>query len=146
MGNRDCQGVDTETRSGIIPSAPAMQPKRIRSVTCLTLGLWLTLVQPGLSPTWLLDPHTHAEIDAERYGQEPDGEPLPGRPWSPPHEHPSGSDLPASSVMLSHAFNAAFYQTVFSPAQRPSLRDERSEAAEWAKSIALPPLEHPPCA
>ncbi len=123
-----------------------MQPKLIRHLTCLTLGLWLALVQPGLSSYWLLDPHIHAQIDADRYGQEPDGEPLPGRPWSLPHEHSSGSDLPASSVILSNAFDAVFYQTVFSPAQRPSLRDERSEAAVWAKSIALPPLEHPPCA
>ena len=123
-----------------------MQPKRIRSVTCLTLDLWLTLVQPGLSPIWLLDPHTHAQIDADRYGHEPDGEPLPGRPWSPPHEHPAGSDLPASSMLLSNAFDSDFYQAVFSPAQRPALRDERIEVGVLAKSITLPPLEHPPCA
>ena len=146
MGHRDCQGVDTQTWSGIISSAPAMQPKRIRSAICLTLGLWLTLVQPGLSPIWLLDPHTHAQIDADRYGQEPDGEPLPGRPWSPPHEHPAGSDLPASSMLLSNAFDADFYQAIFSLTWRPLLRDERIEVGVLAKSITLPPLEHPPCA
>ena len=124
-----------------------MQPKRIRYFICLPLGLWLALVQPGVSPSWLLDDHIHAEIDADRYGQAPDGEPLPGRPWHPPHEHPAGgADLPASFMMLPTVFDAAFFQTVFSPGQRPALRDERNEAAVWVKSIALLPLEHPPCA
>jgi hypothetical protein len=123
-----------------------MQPKLIWHLTCLTLGLWLALVQPGLSSYWLLDPHTHAQIDADRYGQEPDGEPLPGRPWHPPHEHPSSGGLPVSSMVLLNAFDAAFYQTVFLPAQCPALRDERSEAAVLAKSVAWLLLEHPPCA
>jgi hypothetical protein len=56
----------------------------VRQMVCLLACGWVTLVPPGLSRFGLIDPEVHAQIDAERYGQTPDGHTLPGYPERPP--------------------------------------------------------------
>jgi hypothetical protein len=121
-----------------------MKPDFIRSLFGFMTCAWLALMQPGVSVYWLIAPAIHARIDADDYGQTPDGQPLPDRPASPPHGHSTSDAFPASAVSLPTSFDAAFYQMVFSPAQRPSLNGQHIEAHVNAESIALDPPEHPP--
>lgn len=106
--------------------------------------LWLMLLQPGMSYYWLIDPNVHARIDAELYGQLPDGQPLPGRPWQPAHEHPTSDGAALSDLILHNSFDSAFYWAVLSPATQPALAGFRSEADVIAESIAPAPPDHPP--
>ncbi len=105
---------------------------------------WLALMQPGMSVFWLIAPAIHARIDADEYGQTIDGRPLPDRPVRPPHSHPSDDAFPNSAVSPLTGFDRTFYQTLFSPAGRPSLNGERAETSVTAQSIALAPPDHPP--
>jgi hypothetical protein len=110
----------------------------------LFLSVWVSVVQPGLSYFWLIDPDVHAEIDAEEYGQTPDGRMLPGHPWHPPHDHPSSAGLSITDLVQQNAFDAAFYATVFSPAERPALQDRLLEVEMLVKSSDMPPPDQPP--
>jgi hypothetical protein len=121
-----------------------MKPNSVRPLVVLLTCVWLALMQPGVSVYWLIAPAIHARIDVDEYGQTPDGQPLPGRPATPPHGHPTSDAFPASAVSLPTSFDAAFYQMVFSPAQRPSLNGERTEASVIAESITPDPPDHPP--
>jgi hypothetical protein len=115
-----------------------------RPLVCLIVCGWLVLVQPGLSYYWLIDPLVHAELDAERYGQLPDGRMLPGHPYHPPHEHPSSGGLPITyPVTLDHEASA-YSRAIFWEANRPSLQNRYVEAAVIARIVFLDPPEHPP--
>ncbi len=102
------------------------------------------LVQPGLSYYWLIDPQIHAEIDAEEYGQTPDGHTLPGHEQHAPHDHPAGQGIVVSAPLLINPFGAEFYQALFAPAKSPALCDRCPNLAVFASSIALDPPEQPP--
>ena len=104
----------------------------------------LMLIQPGVSATWLLDAHRHAAIDADVYGQTPDGRTLPGRAAHPPHSHPADDSLPGPEIAPLRPFNAAAAAAILSEANRPSLGDRRSDAEVIAAAIFLDPPEHPP--
>ena len=115
-----------------------------RSFVCLIVCGWLALVQPGLSYYWLIDPQAHAEIDAERYDQLPDGRMLPGHPYHPPHEHPSSDGLPATHPVTLNEDAGAYSSMIFWEANRPALQSSNAEAAVIARAVFLDPPEHPP--
>ncbi len=115
-----------------------------RSFVCLIVCGWLALVQPGLSYYWLIDPSLHAKIDAERYGQLPDGRTLPGHPHHPPHEHPSSGGLPTTGAAALDGCAVAYSSVIFWEANRPSLHSRPAEAAVIARAVFLDPPEHPP--
>jgi hypothetical protein len=104
----------------------------------------LTLVQPGVSSTWLLDAHQHAAIDADLYGQSPDGHTLPGHAEHPPHQHSADEGLPNSVVIVLQRFDVGYAAAIYWEANRSSLQDCRSEAAVIASVVFLQPPEHPP--
>jgi hypothetical protein len=120
-----------------------MKPILIRSLIWLMTCVWLALMQPGMSVFWLISPAVHARMDADEYGQTIDGQPLPDRPVTPPHDHPAHDASDESAVSLPTSFDAGFYQVVFSSAQRPSLNGRPIEAQVDAESIALAPPDHP---
>ena len=107
---------------------------------------WLALVQPGVSYYWLIDPHLHAEIDAERYGQLSDGRMQPGHPYQPPHEHASSGDLPTTHPVTFDDDASAYSPVIVWEANRPSLQSRYTEAAVFPCAVFLDPPEHPPCA
>ena len=111
---------------------------------CLIVAVWLAFVQPGVSYYWWIDPAIHVQIDAELYGQRPDGETLPGHEHHPPHEHPANPGITVSDLTLANPFGAAFYRTLLSPAERLALVGQRSELAVIAQQIALAPPDQPP--
>ncbi len=111
---------------------------------CLIIVLWLAFVQPGMSGYWLIDPGVHARIDAELYGQLPDGETLPGHDPQLPHEHSIILGTTVSGLTLVNPFGAAFYCALLSPAQRLAVLDRRAELAVIPQSIALTPPDQPP--
>jgi len=113
-------------------------------MVCLLACGWVTLVPPGLSRFGLIDPEVHAQIDAERYGQTPDGHTLPGYPERPPHEHPVTAAVSVSAISLASVFRAAARHDVFTPAQQPSLSGGHIDTEVIAESIAIAPLEPPP--
>jgi len=115
-----------------------------RSVVCLIVCSWLALVQPGLSYYWLIDPQVHAEIDAERYNQLPNGRMLPGHPYYPPHEHPSSGGLPIAYPVTLEEEAAAFSRAIFWEANRPSLQSSYVEVTVIPRAIFPDPPEHPP--
>jgi hypothetical protein len=116
----------------------------IQPLVCLIVCAWVALVQPGLSYYWLIDPHVHAEIDAERYDQLPDGRMLPGHPYHPPHEHPSSGGLPSTDPVTLEDAASACSHAIFWEANRPSLQKDFSEAAVIIHAVYLEPPEHPP--
>jgi hypothetical protein len=115
-----------------------------RPFVCLVVCGWLALVQPGVSYYWLIDPHRHAEIDAELYGQLPDGRMLPGHPYQPPHEHPSSGGLPTTDPVTLDDDASAYSGAIFLEANRPSLQSSYAEAAVIPRAVFLDPPEHPP--
>ncbi len=115
-----------------------------RLFVCLIVCGWLALAQPGLSHYWLIDPRVHAEVDAERYDQLPDGRMLPGHPYQPPHEHPGSSGLPATDPVTLAADASACFRAFFWEANRPSLQNSYAEAAAIPQVVFLDPPEHPP--
>ncbi len=123
-----------------------MPANRLWQLIAVMSCAWLMLVQPGVSYYWLIDSHLHAEIDADRYGQTPDGRTLPGRSQHPPHEHPSSEGVTNSEAVSSNGFDAAFYAALFAEANRPSLQGRRLELAVIALAVVRDPPEHPPCA
>lgn len=110
----------------------------------LTICIWVALVQPGLSYFWLIDSDEHTKIDADLYGQTPDGRTLPGHPWHPPHQHPTSLSLGAFELMQQNAFDAEFYAKVFSPAIWLALQSDLLEVQVIAQPIDLPPPDQPP--
>lgn len=108
------------------------------------VAMWLAFVQPGMSYYWLIDSEVHAQIDAELYGQRPDGETLPGHAPHPPHEHPVSPGMSVSGSTLANPFDAAFYRMLLSPAQRLALFNQCAELEVAAQSITLEPPDHPP--
>jgi len=104
----------------------------------------LTLVQPGVSSTWLIGAHHHAAIDADLYGQTPDGHTLPGHAERLPHQHSADDGLPNSEVIPLPCFDAAYVAAILWEANRPSLQECRSDAAVIASAVFLEPPEHPP--
>jgi hypothetical protein len=104
----------------------------------------LTLVQPGVSSTWLIGTRQHAKIDADLYGQTPDGRTLPGHAEHPPHQHSADDGLPNSVVIVLQRFEVGYAAAILSEANRPSLQDRRSDATVIASAVFLEPLEHPP--
>ncbi len=117
---------------------------RARSFVCLVVCGWLAFVQPGLSYYWLIDPQVHADIDAERYSQLPDGRMLPGHPYQLPHEHPSSGSLPTAHPVTFDDDASAYSRTIFWEANRPSLQNSYAEAAVIACAVFPDPPEHPP--
>jgi hypothetical protein len=115
-----------------------------RPFVCLIVCGWLALVQPGLSYYWLIDPHVHAEIDAERYDQLPDGRMLPGHPYHPPHEHPSSGGLPITQAIQFENEVARCSRVIFWEANRPLLQNHYAEAAAIPLAVFLDPPEPPP--
>jgi|WetSurMetagenome_2_1015567.scaffolds.fasta_scaffold876856_2 hypothetical protein len=115
-----------------------------RIVTCLLVVGWLAFAQPGMSYHWLIDPALHARIDAELYGQLPNGETLPGHEPQLPHEHSTILGTTVSELTLVNPFGAAFYGALLSPAQRLALLDRRVELAVIPQAITLTPPDQPP--
>ena len=115
-----------------------------RVLLCLIVASWLAFAQPGTSYFALIDPIIHAQIDAERYGQQPDGETLPGHEPRPPHEHPAVPGITVPGLTLVNPFGSAFYTALLSPAQRLALLDRRVEMAVITQSITLEPPDQPP--
>lgn len=113
-------------------------------LVCLMVVSWLVYAQPGTSSYWLIDPVVHAQIDAQLYGQLPDGESLPGRVAQPPHQHPVNQGVGVSGLTFAQPFDAAFYRTLLSPAQRLALLARPIEMGVFAQSIALEPPKQPP--
>ncbi len=111
---------------------------------CLIVAVWLALVQPGMSGYWLIDPAVHARIDAELYGQLPDGETLPGHEPQLPHEHSIILGTAVSGLTLVNPFGAAFYCALLTPAQRLARLDRRAEPFVIPQSITLTPPDQPP--
>lgn len=105
---------------------------------------WLALMQPGMSMYSLISPEEHAEIDEELYGQTPDGHTLPGHEQHAPHDHPTnqGTTVPDSTYF--NPFDAAFYHSLLSPAQRPALHGQRLDADVIAQAITIAPPDQPP--
>ena len=116
----------------------------VKEIVCLLICSWLAFMQPGMSYYWLMDPHLHAEIDAEEYGQLPNGQTLPGQPWHPPHEHPTSFGASVEGLTLRNPFDEVFYNTVFSAAQRPALRGLRVDSSALGQSITVEPPDQPP--
>ncbi len=116
----------------------------VRPFASLIVCGWLAFVQPGLSDYGWIDPHVHAEIDAERYGQLPDGRMLPGYPYHPPHEHPRSDGLPTTHPITLDDDASAYAWMIFWAANRPSLQGTHAEAAVIASAVFLDPPEHPP--
>jgi hypothetical protein len=114
------------------------------SFTCLIVVGWLAFAQPGMSCYWLIDPAIHARIDAELYGQQPDGAALPGHDPQLPHEHVIILGAVVSELTLVNPFGAAFYGALLSPAQRLAWLDRRVELAVIPQAITLAPPDHPP--
>ena len=127
-------------------AARATYPLRCQAkfLVCLMVVSWLTFAQPGTSPYWLIDPIVHAQIDAELYGQLPDGETLPGHASQPPHQHPVNQGVSVSGLTFAHPFDAAFYRTLLSPAQQLALLARPIELSVFAHSITLDPPDQPP--
>jgi hypothetical protein len=121
-----------------------MNRQVVRLLIGLTICIWVALIQPGVSYFWLIDSDEHAKIDADLYAQTPDGRTLPGHPWHPPHDHPTSVSLGAFELMQQNAFDAEFYDKVFSPAVRLSLQPDRFEVAVIAQPIDLAPPDIPP--
>ena len=117
---------------------------RRRWLICALACTGLMWVQPGVSYYWLIDPHLHAQIDVERYGQLPDGRTLPGYPQHPPHEHPSSEGMPNLDAAPLLGFTAVDYDAISSEANRPSLQSGHLEAEVIDISAYLDPPEHPP--
>ncbi len=115
-----------------------------RSISCLIVVVWLAFMQPGMSYYGLIDPAAHAQIDAELYGQRPDGETLPGHEPHPPHEHPINPGISVPTVTLANPFDAAFYRTLLFPAQRLALSSHRLELDVIAQAITLELPDQPP--
>ncbi len=115
-----------------------------RLLGCLIVSGWLAFVQPGLSYYWLIDPHVHAEIDADRYGQLPDGRMLPRHPYEPPHDHPSSGGLPITQAIQFENEVVRRSQAIFWEANRPSLQPRYAEAAAIPRAVLLDPPEPPP--
>jgi hypothetical protein len=113
-----------------------------RIVTSLIVVGWLAFAQPGMELLLVIDPGVHARIDAERYGQQPDGENTSGPRASTAHEHSIILGITVSAMTLVNPFGAAFYR-VLSPAQRRALLDRRVELAVIAQSITLEPPDQP---
>ena len=111
---------------------------------CLIIAVWLAFVQPGMSGYWPIDPAVHARIDAERYGQLPDGETLPGHAPQLPHDHSTILGTAVSELTLINPFGAAFYCALLSPAQRRALLDRHAEPSVIPQSITLTPPDQPP--
>jgi hypothetical protein len=118
--------------------------RQARIVACLIVVGWLAFAQPGMSYYWLIDPGVHARIDAELYGQQPDGETLPGHAPQLPHEHSIILGAAVSELTLVNPFGAAFYGALLSPAQRLALLDRRVELAVISQGITLTPPDQPP--
>ena len=115
-----------------------------RLIVCLVVCGWLALVQPGLSYYWLIDPQLHAEIDADRYGQLPDGHMLPGQPYQPPHEHTSSDGLPTPHPAALDDDTSACSRAIAWEANRPALQNNHAEAVVIVRAVFLDPPEHPP--
>ncbi len=111
---------------------------------CFIAAVWLAFVQPGMSYFGLIDPATHAQIDAQLYGQRPDGATLPGHDYHPPHEHPTSPGITVSGLPLVNPFGAAFYHTLLSAAERLALQGQRLQTEVIAQVIALAPPDQPP--
>ena len=116
----------------------------IKPVICLIVCGWLALLQPGMSDYWLINPQVHAAIDAEEYGQLPDGQPLPGYPARPPHSHPGHDGMAYSPEPLIAGLDMSSFDRVLVEANRPSLQGSRSEAAVIVAAVVLDPPEPPP--
>ena len=121
-----------------------MRSNHVQSILCVVACSWVVLVPPGLSYYWLIDSEIHAQIDAVRYGQTPDGRTLPGCAERPAHDHPAGAAVSVSAISLASIFQIASYYDADTPAKRSSLGGKRVDDAVIGESIALPPLEHPP--
>lgn len=121
-----------------------MVAKSMKWLLAVVACAGLMLVQPGVSPIWVLDPCRHAEIDADLYGQTPDGQTLPGHAEHPPHQHPGDDGWPNSEAIPLHRFTVAYAVAIYSEANRPSLLERRSEAAVIAATVFLDPPDHPP--
>ena len=102
------------------------------------------VVPPGLSFYWLIDPEIHAQIDADRYGQTPDGRTLPGRPGRPAHDHLASPAVSVSALSLASIFQFAAYHDPYTSADCSSPGSQPTDHAAIGESIALPPLERPP--
>jgi hypothetical protein len=113
-------------------------------MTCLIVVGWLAYAQPGTSHYWLIDPAVHAQVDAELYGQLPDGETLPGRTPEPPHEHSINQGVGVSGLTLTNPFDAVFYRTLLSPAQQLALSGCPLETGVFVSSVTLTPPDQPP--
>ncbi len=111
---------------------------------CLIAAVWLAFVQPGMSYFGLIDPAVHAQIDAELYGQRPDGETLPGQDYHLPHEHSTSPGITVSGLTLINPFDTAFYRALLSPAERLALQEQRLLTEVIAQAIALAPPDQPP--
>jgi hypothetical protein len=115
-----------------------------RIATCLIVAAWLAFAQPGMSYYWLIDYEVHAQIDAELYGQRPDGETLPGHEHHLPHDHPIMPGISIPDLTLANPFDASFYELLLSPAQRLALFGQRVELDVIVQSIAIAPPDQPP--
>jgi hypothetical protein len=115
-----------------------------KPLICAGISVWLALVQPGMSYFWLINPVVHARLDAELYGQTPDGAPLPGHARQPPHQHPVGFGTSVPDLTILNPFDAAFYHRLSEAAQRPALHSRLNEADVSARSVAIKPPLQPP--
>lgn len=116
----------------------------VRPVVCALVCSWMMLMQPGMSAYWLIAPDVHAEIDADLYGQTPDGHNLPGHEQHAPHDHPVNQGTPVPGAATVNPFDATFYHILLSPARRPTLRGQRVDAVVIAYTLAIEPPEQPP--
>jgi len=123
-----------------IPMVTRLMQWIIMAVACTGLAL----VQPGVSSTWLIGARQHAEIDADLYGQTPDGHTLPGHAEHPPHQHSAEEGLPNSVAIALQRFDGGYAAAILWEANRPSLQDRRSDATVIASAVFLEPPEHPP--
>jgi hypothetical protein len=124
-------------------ASPPLRRSLQRAIVAVVCA-WLVLVPPGLSYYWLIDPEVHTQIDAERFGQTPDGRTLPDHPERPPHEHPASAAMVVSAILLVAVFGVVVYRDVLVVAQRPWLHDRRFEAGLIGESVALRPPKPPP--
>lgn len=116
----------------------------IRSALLLLVCCWLWVMQPGMSLYWLIAPEVHAEIDADLYGQTPDGRDLSDEHHRAPHDHPAQPGTPVPGAPTVNPFDAAFYIALLAPARRPALRGQRIDALVIAYTLALKPPDQPP--